>query len=65
MDRFEDATLASASPDLLEAAEAALPALVLLGNYIGNAWGGGGGIEAFDRTDLLGSLKAAIAKAKS
>jgi hypothetical protein len=48
-------------PDLLAAARAALPALVLLGDYIGNTFGGKRGIGPFDRCAIIAGLKDAIA----
>ena len=35
-------------------------ALTLLGNYIGNKWSGGGGIEAFDRCAIIGEIRALL-----
>jgi len=52
------------APDLLAAAQAALPALVLLGDYIGNAFAGKTGIPAFDRCAVIDDLKNAIAAAE-
>ena len=60
----ENAAMFAAGPDLLAALEKTIPALVLLGNFIGNEWHGGGGINSFDRCALIGEIRAAIAKAK-
>lgn len=59
-----NARLLAAAPMLLGALEATLPALVLLGNYIGNEWKGGGGIEPFDRCLLIERINACIAATK-
>ena len=45
---------------LVEALRDAIPALILLGNYIGNDWKGGGGIEAFDRCAIIGQARALL-----
>lgn len=51
----------AAERDRLRAAlENCHPALVLLGNYIGNEWQGGGGIDAFDRCAILKALHDAL-----
>lgn len=49
--------------DLLTAARAAIPALDLLGDFIGNTFAGKIGIPAFDRCAVILALKTAIAKA--
>lgn len=54
----------SAAHDMLAALKATRPALILLGNYIGNEWPGGGGIDAFDRCEIIGSVRTAIDKAE-
>lgn len=54
----------AAAPEALEVLARALPALVLLGNYIGNEWKGGGGIEPFDRCALILAIKDVLAKVK-
>ena len=59
-----NAAMFAASPDMFAALEKATPALILLGNYIGNEWRGGGGIESFDRCGIIEEIRAAIAKAK-
>lgn len=53
------------APDLLAAAQAALPALVLPGHYTGDAFAGNTGIPAFDRRAVTGDLTNAIASAGS
>ena len=44
----------------METVDAAIHALELLGNYIGNEWKGGGGIAAFDRCAIIGKLREAM-----
>lgn len=53
------------SADLLAAARAALPALVLLGDFIGNTFDGKVGIPAFNRCAVILALKTAIADAEA
>jgi hypothetical protein len=50
---------------LLPAARAAIPALILLGDFIGNTFDGKVGIPAFDRCAVIWALKTAIAQAES
>jgi hypothetical protein len=51
----------SAAPaSLADAARAALPALVLLGDFIGNTFEGKTGIPAFDRCRIILDLKRAL-----
>jgi hypothetical protein len=50
--------------DLVAALRASLPALVLLGDYIGNAHKGKIGIPAFDRCAIIGQAKDAIEHAE-
>ena len=45
-----------------EAARRALPALELLGDFIGNTFGGKTGIPAFDRCQVILDLKTALAR---
>ena len=54
-----------ATPDLEAAARAAVPALVLLGDFIGNTFNGKPGIPAFDRCAVLLALRQALADAES
>lgn len=49
-----------AETELSEAARAALPALVLLGDFIGNTFEGKVGIPAFDRCAVILALKQAL-----
>jgi hypothetical protein len=51
-------------PDLQAAARAAIPALVLLGDFIGNTFDGKVGIPAFDRCGVILALREALAKAE-
>jgi hypothetical protein len=46
--------------DLVAAGRAALPALILLGDFIGNTYGGKTGIAAFDRCEVITNLRTAI-----
>ena len=55
----------TAAPDLPTAARAALPALELLGDYIGNTFAGGHGYPAFDRCQVILDLKRAIEAAEA
>jgi hypothetical protein len=48
------------APDVLATLRDARQAVVLLGNYIGNAWLGGGGIPAFDRCELIERINALL-----
>lgn len=57
-----DAPPASTIADLIEALRATIPALTLLGNHIGNKWGGGDGIKAFDRCEIILNAKNALQK---
>jgi hypothetical protein len=50
--------------DLVAAGRAALPALILLGDFIGNTFGGKPGIPAFDRCQLIADLNTAISAAE-
>lgn len=52
--------LIAKAPKMLALLERAIPQLILLGNYIGNEWPGGGGIEAFDRCALIGDVRALL-----
>lgn len=56
------ANLFAKSPKMLALLERAIPQLILLGNYIGNEWPGGGGIEAFDRCALIGDVRALLSE---
>ena len=60
----ENVAIFTAAPDLIRVLGKAIPALILLGNYIGNEWHGGGGIESFDRCAIIGEARAILAKAK-
>lgn len=51
--------------DILSALKAAQAPLILLGNYIGNEWPGGGGILPFDRCAAVLSVHNAIAALES
>jgi len=59
-----NARLIAAAPDLLAALRAVIPALIILGDHIGNEFKGGNGQPAFDRCALIGAARAAIAKAE-
>jgi hypothetical protein len=48
---------------LADAARAALPALILLGDYIGNTFDGKTGIPAFDRCAIIMNIRAALGEA--
>lgn len=48
---------------LAEALRETRQPLILLGNYIGNEYAGGGGIPAFDRRAIIGRCAAALADA--
>lgn len=50
----------AAPASLEDAARAALPALVLLGDFIGNTFEGKTGIPAFDRCRIILDLKRAL-----
>ena len=54
-----------ATTELLAAARAAIPALVLLGDFIGNTFDGKAGIPAFDRCAVILALRKGLAKAGS
>ncbi len=60
----EHAPLIAAAPGLLEALKATLPALIRLGDFIGNNHNGENGIPAFDRCGIIAAARAAIAKAE-
>ena len=55
----------SALTDLLAAARAVVPALELLGDFIGNTFDGKPGIPAFDRCAVILALRDALATAES
>jgi hypothetical protein len=57
--------LRNSNTELLTAMRAALPALILLGNYIGNEYDGGVGIPAFDRCGIIAGLNAAITNSEA
>lgn len=57
-----DVTGRVARTELLEAARATLPALMLLGDFIGNEFSGKVGIPPFDRCAIILALRDSIAK---
>ena len=60
-----DAALVRAAPDLLAALEAAIPALIRLGDFVGNVDPGGvSGLGQIDRCALIAQARQAISKAK-
>ncbi|MHB1869631.1 MAG: hypothetical protein ACYCT1_02085 [Steroidobacteraceae bacterium] len=59
-----DSTLEKTTRDLVASLRATIPALVLLGDYIGNEHKGKAGIPAFDRCAIIGQAKGAIAHAE-
>ena len=59
-----DSTLEKTTRDLIASLRATLPALVLLGDYIGNEHKGKIGIPAFDRCAIIGQAKDAIEHAE-
>ena len=59
-----NARLIAAAPDLLVALQAVLPALIRLGDFVGNAdEGGASGMGRIDRCALILEARAAIARA--
>ncbi len=52
------------APKMLEALEAVLVPLIVLGDHIGNQYKGGNGLPAFDRCSIIAGVRAAIASAK-
>ncbi len=60
----KDAALIAAAPEMLEACRSALPALIHLGNFVGNDFSGAIGLAPYDRCAIIGAIRAAIAKAE-
>ena len=48
--------------ELAEALRATLPALILLGDFIGNTFDGTVGIEPFDRCEIISQARLALSK---
>ena len=59
-----DSAVEKATRDLIASLRATIPALVLLGDYIGNEHKGKIGIPAFDRCAIIGQAKDAIEHAE-
>ena len=59
-----DSAIEKTTRDLIASLRATIPALVLLGDYIGNEHKGKVGIPAFDRCAIIGQAKDAIEHAE-